>query len=59
MFQKSQNTRIKRVLILAFGLFLLVLLKVFYIQVIEYKELHELAKNLWSRNLPVQARDLY
>jgi stage V sporulation protein D (sporulation-specific penicillin-binding protein) len=55
MFQKSQNTRIKRVLILAFALFFFVLLKVFYIQVIEYNELHELAKNLWSRNLPVQA----
>ena len=35
--------------------FFLVLLKVFYIQVIEYKKLNKLANELWSRNLTVGA----
>lgn len=29
--------------------------KVFYIQVIDYKKLNEYASNLWSRNLPIEA----
>ncbi len=55
MFQSVQNSRIKKVLILVLLMFLLVLIRVFWIQVIEYRELNELANNLWSRNLPVQA----
>ena len=34
---------------------LIVLLRVFWVQVIEYKKLNTLANDLWSRNLPVQA----
>ena len=30
-------------------------MKVFYIEVIEYKKLNTLASNLWSRNLPIEA----
>ncbi len=55
MFQSSQNIRIKRVLIIGILLFFLVLLRVFWIQVINYNKLNKLANNLWSRNLPVQA----
>lgn len=44
---------------MVFGLviviFILVIIRVFYIQVIEYEKLNTLAENLWSRNLPVQA----
>lgn len=36
-------------------LFILVIFKVFYIQVIDYNKLNNLAENLWSRNLPIKA----
>lgn len=55
MFQSIQNSRIKMVFIFAVLIFILIIIRVFYIQVIEYKELNTLAENLWSRNLPVQA----
>ena len=35
--------------------FILIISKVFYIQVIDYKKLNELANSLWSRNLPIEA----
>ena len=55
MFQTIQNNRIKLVFIIVVLLFLLIILRVFYIQVIEYEKLNSLAESLWSRNLPVQA----
>lgn len=55
MFFNVQNKRIRIVLLVVFSLFIIIVLKVFYIQVFEYKKLNNLAKNLWSRNLPVQA----
>ena len=36
-------------------LFLVIMGKVFYIQVIDYKKLNNYATNLWSRNLPLAA----
>ena len=33
----------------------LVIVKVFYIQVFEYKKLNKLASDLWSRNLEIEA----
>mgnify|MGYP000569826027 CR=1 FL=1 len=36
-------------------IFIFVIVKVFYIQVIEYKKLNNLANELWSRDLTVQA----
>lgn len=55
MFQHIQNSRIKLVFGLVVVVFLLVIIRVFYIQVIEYEKLNTLAESLWSRNLPVQA----
>ncbi len=55
MFFKSIHKRIKIVLLIILFLFLLVTLKVFYIQVIQYKKINKLAENLWSRNLPIKA----
>lgn len=55
MFQNIQNSRIKMVFLLVSLIFILIIIRVFYIQVIEYKELNKLAESLWSRNLPVQA----
>ncbi|MBP3921102.1 MAG: hypothetical protein J6D28_06025 [Bacilli bacterium] len=55
MFFKNIHTRIKIVLIVIIFLFLLIIGKVFYIQVIQYKKLNNYASSLWSRNLPVEA----
>ena len=55
MFQSVQNKRIKYVFYISLLVFILILLKVFYIQVIEYKKLNKLANELWSRNLTVGA----
>lgn len=38
-----------------FIVFIIVILKVFYIQVFEYDKLNGLASDLWSRNLPIEA----
>jgi len=42
------------VLIMCFC-FLLIIGKVFFIQVIDYKKINKLANSLWSRNLPIEA----
>ena len=55
MFQNKQNTRIKYMFLICILIFLFVVIKVFYIQVIEYKKLNTLANELWSRDLTVQA----
>ena len=55
MFQTKQNNRIKLIFIISSTLLLFVLIKVFYIEVIEYNKLYDLANELWSRNLTVQA----
>lgn len=55
MFQSVQNKRIRIVFVISLIVFFFVLVKVFYIQVIEYKKLNTLASELWSRNLTVQA----
>lgn len=55
MFFKSVHTRIKIVLVIIFFIFTIIILKVFYIQVFDYKKLNKYASNLWSRNLPIKA----
>ena len=55
MFQNIQNRRIKYILYISLLIFILIIIKVFYIQVIEYKKLNKLANELWSRNLTVKA----
>lgn len=55
MFQTKQNNRIKLIFVISSTLLLFVLVKVFYIEVIEYDKLYDLANELWSRNLTVQA----
>lgn len=49
------NNRIKIFLLFVILVFTVVVLKVFYIQVFQYKKLNKLAKDLWSRNLPIEA----
>ena len=53
MFVNDIHKRIKFIFILVIIMFILIILKVFYIQVIKYKDLNKLADNLWSRNLPI------
>ena len=55
MFFSDIHKRIKIILISIVLLFFLIVFKVFYIQVINYDKLNNLAKDLWSRNLPLEA----
>ena len=55
MFQQKQNIRIKYIFLVSILIFILIIIKIFFIQVIEYKKLNSLANDLWSRNLTVQA----
>ncbi len=54
MFYKKIHIRIHIVFIGIAFLFLLIIGKVFYIQVIDYNKLSSLADSLWSRNLPIE-----
>ena len=55
MFSKNIHKRIKIVLLVIIFCFILITCKVFYIQVIDYEKLSNLANSLWSRNLPIEA----
>ena len=55
MFFKKIDERIKMLFLIMLVLFVFIILRVFYIQVIDYKKLNEYASNLWSRDLPIEA----
>ena len=55
MFFKNIHIRIKIVMLVIFLFFILIIGKVFYIQVFEYEKLNNYATSLWSRNLPIEA----
>ena len=55
MFIKNINKRIKIMLLLFGFVLLMVIIKVFYVQVFDYKKLSNLASDLWSRNLPIES----
>ena len=55
MFQTKQNNRIKSVLYISILIFFLIILKVFYIQVLQYNKLNNLANELWNRNLIIKS----
>lgn len=55
MFIKGIHIRIKIVFTIIIFLMFLIIGKVFYIQVFDYKKLNNLADSLWSRNLPIEA----
>lgn len=55
MFFKNIHTRIKIIILITIFLFCIIIGKVFYIQVIDYKKLNKYATSLWSRNLPLAA----
>ena len=53
MFVENIHGRIRFIFVIVLLMFIAVIIKVFYIQVIEYNKLNDLADNLWSRNLPI------
>jgi len=55
MFFKSIDKRIKIVLLIVVAMFVVIVLKVAYVQLINYTKLNELASDLWSRELPIAA----
>ena len=55
MFFKRINERIKITFLVMLILFIFIILRVFYIQVFDYKKLNKYASNLWSRDLPIEA----
>lgn len=55
MNDKKVDERLKIFVIGVFVVFIVVILKVFYIQVFQYDKLNKLASDLWSRNLPIES----
>ena len=55
MFSKNIHKRERIVLLIIIFCFIVIICKVFYIQVIDYDKLNSLANNLWSRNLPIES----
>lgn len=55
MFKSEINKRIRITFLIVLFVFIVIILKVFYIEVISYDKLNSLANNLWSRNLEITA----
>ena len=55
MFQENYKNRVLFIFVIVLILFITLIGRIFYIQVIEYDKLNELANSLWSRNLPISA----
>ena len=55
MFQNTYRSRILIISVVIILLFILIIGRIFFIQVIDYKKLNNLANDLWSRNLPIGA----
>ena len=55
MFHYVVQKRIKIVGVLMFFIFLIIIIRIFYIEVFSQSRLDELANSLWSRNLPILA----
>src|SRR5574344_1905562 len=55
MFNQEKQIRIRYVVVMVSLLMIAIIIKVFFIEVIENKELKSLASDLWSRNLPIKA----
>ena len=55
MFFKKTDSRIKIVLLAIIFAFIVIILRVGYVQLFDYKKLKNKADDLWSRNLPIAA----
>lgn len=54
MFLRKIDSRIKIFLVFFIAFFIVIVGRVIYIQVFEYKKLSSLANDLWSRDLPIE-----
>lgn len=55
MFFKKVNSRIRIVLLVLLLMFIVIVLRVVYVQLFDYSKLKKKADDLWSRNLPIAA----
>lgn len=55
MFYNKIHFRIKMFFLFVILFFLAIIIKVFYLQVFQYNKLNNLASDLWSRKLPIEA----
>ena len=55
MFFNNIHTRIRFVFLAVIVVLMVIIIRVFYIQVISYDKLNNLAESLWSRELPITA----
>ena len=55
MFHNTIHTRIRFIFLIVIVILLVIICKVFYIQVFSYDKLNNLAQSLWSRELPITA----
>lgn len=55
MFFNDVHTRIRFVFLVILSILLIIVIRVFYIQVFQYDKLSNLANSLWSRELPITA----
>ena len=55
MFLKGIDSRIKLLFLIILLMLILIVFRVLFIQVIDYKKLNILASDLWSRDLPLEA----
>ena len=55
MFFNQIHTRMRVVLLIVSICLVLIVIRVFYIQVFKYDKLSSLAESLWSRELPITA----
>lgn len=55
MFNKKIDSRIKLIFLFFISFFVVIFLRVVYIEMIDYKKLNSLALDLWSRDLPIEA----
>ena len=55
MFLRKINKRIKILQIMMLSIFIIIILRVFYIEVVDYQKLKEKSSSLWSRELPIEA----
>ncbi|MDD4643611.1 MAG: penicillin-binding transpeptidase domain-containing protein [Bacilli bacterium] len=55
MFYKTIHTRIKVVIVGCIVILIAIVIRVFFIQLVDYKKLNKLANDLWNRNLPIEA----
>ncbi len=55
MFFKSIDKRIRIILLAIIFMFVVIIAKVAYVQLINYEKLNKLASDLWSRELPIAA----